>query len=145
MKRSVLVEWESDDSVPPIGSEAFFKVFETLADLMSDFPSDVVVTHDGVSARRVGGKWTDLPDAAPVNQAEVNRRDLARAQLLATQLTLINLLTVGLELGLLTSGEVKVLSRGDLIPLLFARAETAGLSARLVRAVSVVAERPRAL
>lgn len=142
MKRSVTVEWESDDSVPPIGSQAFFTLLGALADFVSVFPSDVVVTYDGVTARRVGGQW-GWPDAAPVDEVEKSRLELARAQQLATQLSLIDLLTVGLELGIITSGEVRVLSREDLVPLLFTRAESAELTARLARAVSAVAEKPR--
>jgi hypothetical protein len=140
VRRSVTVEWESDDSVPPIGSQAFFKLLGALADFVSVFPSDVVVTYDGVTARRVGGRW-GWPDAAPVDQVEEDRRQFART--LATQLSLIDLLAIGLELGLITSGEVKALSREDLVPLLFTRAETAELTARLARAVCAVAERPR--
>lgn len=141
MRRSILVEWESDDRVPPIGSQSFFKLLGSLADLVSDFPSDVTVTYDGVAARRVGGRWADLSaDAstnAPINPAVTTTEDLTLAEERAYRLTVLDLLYIGFELRLISREHVniKTVSRAELVPLLFSRAKDAQVSSSLAQAI----------
>ena len=139
MRRSVTFEWESDDS--PIGSQYFFKIVGIVADLVNVFPKDIYVTYDGKTGRYVNGHLQNVP----VDKAAEDEERLARARVHAGSMTLIDLLAVGLKLGILTSDEVKVLSQKDLVPLLFDRADAAGCTERLARAVCAAAEEPRSV